>query len=57
MWEYEYHEDTAKIASEDDLQQYDKKNHYTHPEYYFTIKIGERIREDFICCWRLWFGH
>lgn len=41
LWEYEYHEDTAKIASEDEIQEYNKKKHYAHPEYYFTITIGE----------------
>ena len=37
-WEYEYHEDTDRINSQDDLDPYGGQ--YAHPEYFFTIKIG-----------------
>ena len=34
-WEYEYHEDTDEILTEDELQRYG--GHYNPPEYFFTI--------------------
>jgi hypothetical protein len=41
MWEYEYHEDTDEIPSEDELQKYNKEKHYEYPEYFFVLKIGD----------------
>ena len=40
-WEYEFHEDTLSIATEKQLQEYDKEKHYVNPDYYFTLKIGD----------------
>ena len=39
-WEYEYHEDTDEIPTEEELKKYGK--HYNPPEYFFTVKIGEK---------------
>jgi hypothetical protein len=41
LWEYEYHESTLKIPTEREIQEYDKENHYKHPEYFFTFIIGD----------------
>jgi len=38
-WEYEYHEDTDEIPTEEELQKYG--NHYNPPEYFFRVKAGE----------------
>jgi len=38
-WEYEYHEDTDEIPTEDELQVYDRN--YNPPEYFFTIKLND----------------
>lgn len=38
-WEYEYHEDTDEIPSEEELQ--DAGQHYNPPEYFFRMKVGE----------------
>jgi len=38
-WEYEYHEDTDEIPTEEELKKYGK--HYNPPEFFFTVKIGE----------------
>lgn len=38
-WEYEYHEDTDEIPTEEELQNYG--NHYNPPEYFFRVKVGE----------------
>ncbi len=38
-WEYEYHEDTDEIPTEDELQKYG--NSYNPPEYFFTLKVCE----------------
>jgi len=38
MWEYEYHEDTDEIPTEEEMQKYGGK--YNPPEYFFTITIG-----------------
>ncbi len=35
-WEYEYHEDTDEIPSQEELDKYDGQ--YNPPEYFFTIK-------------------
>jgi len=40
QWEYEYHEDTDEIPSEEELQKYGQN--YNPPEYFFTAKIGEK---------------
>ncbi len=59
MWEYEYFDDTAKILSEDKIQEYNKNAHYAHPEYFFTIKIGEteygKKQESGILKFKDWF--
>lgn len=42
LWEYEYHDDTAEIPTEEEKQKYNK--HYVHPEYFFVVVIDdERI--------------
>lgn len=38
-WEYEYHDNTLSIASEKEIQEYNKKKHYTHPDHFFTLRI------------------
>ena len=38
-WEYEYHEDSDEIPTEEELQKYG--NHYNPPEYFFRVKIGD----------------
>ncbi len=38
-WEYEYHEDTDEIPTDEELKKYGKS--YNPPEYFFTVKIGE----------------
>jgi len=37
-WEYEYHEDTDEIPSQEEMERYGSQ--YNPPEYFFTIKIG-----------------
>ncbi|MDX9857480.1 MAG: carboxypeptidase-like regulatory domain-containing protein [candidate division Zixibacteria bacterium] len=37
-WEYEYHEDTDEIPTEQERQRYGRA--YNPPEYFFTIKVG-----------------
>jgi len=39
LWEYEYHEDTDELPTDEELQEYG--NAYNPPEYFFTIKIGD----------------
>lgn len=39
QWEYEYHEDTDDIPTEEELNK--DGNHYNPPEYFFRVKIGE----------------
>jgi hypothetical protein len=39
-WEYEYHEDTDEIPTEEEIREHDEKGHYAHPEYYFVIDIN-----------------
>jgi hypothetical protein len=39
MWEYEYHEDTDEIPTQQELDKYGKK--YNPPEYFFTVKVEE----------------
>jgi hypothetical protein len=36
-WEYEYHEDTDEIPTEEEMKKYGRK--YNPPEYFFTIKL------------------
>jgi len=38
-WEYEYHEDTDEIPTDEELKKYGRS--YNPPEYFFTIKIGD----------------
>ncbi len=38
-WEYEYHEDTDEIPTEEEMNKYGK--HYNPPEYFFTITVGD----------------
>ncbi|UCG61924.1 MAG: hypothetical protein JSV52_01135 [Candidatus Zixiibacteriota bacterium] len=40
-WEYEYHEDTDEIATQEELDQYGGK--YNPPEYFFTIEIYDQV--------------
>ncbi|MBD3401916.1 hypothetical protein GF420_03395 [candidate division GN15 bacterium] len=37
-WEYEYHEDTDEIPTEEELERYGSS--YNPPEYFFTIRAG-----------------
>jgi len=39
LWEYEYHEDSDEIPTQEELEKYGGS--YNPPEYFFTIKIGE----------------
>jgi hypothetical protein len=39
QWEYEYHEDTDEIPTQEELDKYGKK--YNPPEYFFTVKVEE----------------
>ena len=39
MWEYEYHEDTDEIATQEELDKYGGK--YNPPEYFFTVKVED----------------
>lgn len=41
MWEFEYHDDTLNILTENELQKYSKEKHYACPEYFFTLNIGD----------------
>jgi hypothetical protein len=38
-WEYEYHEDTDEIATDEEMQQFG--NNYNPPEYFFTLTVGD----------------
>jgi hypothetical protein len=38
-WEFEYHEDTDDIPTEEELQECG--NHYNPPEYFLRVKVGE----------------
>ncbi len=40
-WEYEYHEDTDEIPTDEELKQYGNK--YNPPEYFFTVTIGGEV--------------
>jgi len=39
QWEYEYHEDTDEIPTQEELDKYDGK--YNPPEYFFTVKVED----------------
>ncbi|MFQ6008380.1 MAG: hypothetical protein ACE5K8_05435 [Candidatus Zixiibacteriota bacterium] len=39
QWEFEYHEDTDEIPTQEELDKYGKK--YNPPEYFFTIKVED----------------
>jgi hypothetical protein len=39
QWEYEYHEDTDEIATQEELDKYGKT--YNPPEYFFTVKVED----------------
>jgi hypothetical protein len=44
-WEYEYHEDTDEIPTDEELQKYGKG--YNSPEYFFVIEIdGQRFGQN-----------
>jgi hypothetical protein len=38
-WEYEYHEDTDEIPTDEELKKYGRD--YNPPEYFFVVKIGD----------------
>ena len=39
-WEYEYHDDTDDIPSQEELERYGGR--YSPPEYFFVLKYGDR---------------
>lgn len=39
QWEYEYHEDTDEVPTQEEMKEYGSE--YNPPEYFFTIKVGE----------------
>ncbi len=39
LWEYEYHEDTDEIPTQEELDKYGGK--YNPPEYFFTVKVED----------------
>jgi len=39
QWEYEYHEDTDEVPTQEEMEKYGRE--YNPPEYFFTIKVGE----------------
>jgi hypothetical protein len=44
-WEYEYHEDTDEVPTEEELQQYGQS--YNPPEYFFVIEInGQKFGKE-----------
>jgi hypothetical protein len=44
-WEYEYHEDTDEIATDEELKEYGKS--YNPPEYFFVVEIdGQKFGRD-----------
>ena len=40
-WLFDYQDSTIKINTEEKTQDFDKNLHYSHPEYFFTLKIGD----------------
>lgn len=57
-WEYEYHEDTDEIATQEELDNYG--SNYNPPEYFFTIKVEEteygREQESGLLKFKDWVG-
>ncbi len=55
-WEYEYHEDTDEIPTQEEMEKYGKS--YNPPEYYFTVKVGDdefgRERESGLLVFKDW---
>jgi hypothetical protein len=44
LWEYEYHEDTDEIPTQEEMERYG--SNYNPPEYFFTIEIaGQKFGE------------
>lgn len=44
QWEFQYHEDTVEIPTQEELKPYNRN--YQHPEYFFVVDIdGTRIGE------------
>ncbi len=41
LWEYEYHEDTDEIPTQEEMQRYGRN--YNPPEYFFIIEIGGQL--------------
>ncbi len=39
-WQYQYHESTADIPTESELQE--SGRHYRHPEYFFTVRVDTK---------------
>jgi hypothetical protein len=39
-WEYEYHEDTDEVPTDEEMQRYGKN--YNHPEYFFIIDVFDK---------------
>lgn len=39
MWEYEYHEDTDELPTNEEIEEYGSS--YNPPEYFFTVKVGD----------------
>lgn len=45
LWEYEYHEDTDEIPTQEELERYGRS--YNPPEYFFIVEIGaQRFGEE-----------
>ncbi len=67
LWEYEYHEDSDEIPTEEEMQEYGGS--YNPPEYFFTFKFGDleigREQESGLLVFKDWiqielvdnFGH
>jgi hypothetical protein len=51
-WEYEYHEDTDEIPTEEELQKYG--NQYNPPEYFFRVNVGEVKAESELLLFKDW---
>ncbi|UCD93806.1 MAG: hypothetical protein JSU69_08530, partial [Candidatus Zixiibacteriota bacterium] len=56
-WEYEYHDNTKGIPTDEEMKKYNRS--YNPPEYFFTIKVGDteygKDRESGILKFRDWF--
>jgi hypothetical protein len=51
-WEYEYHEDTDEIPTEEELKKYGNK--YNPPEYFFRVKVGELAADSGLLEFKDW---